>query len=202
MDDFWEVSFQKKQEMWGLEPVNSARLASELFERDGVKNVLIPGIGYGRNAAVFREKGMAVTGIEISKTAIEMANKHYGNDLTIYQGSVTDMPFDNRSYGGIFSHALIHLLDKPEREKFIRDCYSQLSDNGFMIFTAISKKAPTYRQGTFVGEDRYEQFGGVRIFFYDEQTISEEFGGHGLCQVEEISDNYPFHMITCHKSQR
>jgi len=58
------------------------------------KNILIPGFGYGRNAQVFRANGMAVTGIEISGSAIEIARKHYGNNMTIYQGSVTDMPFD------------------------------------------------------------------------------------------------------------
>lgn len=200
MDDFWEVNFQEKKEMWGHDPVNSAKLASGQFQREGVKNVLIPGIGYGRNASVFTEKGISVTGIEISKTAIEMANKRYGSDLTIYQGSVADMPFDNQSYDGIFSHGLIHLLDKQDREKLIRDCYSQLSNNGCMIFTTISKEASTYRQGTLISEDRYEQFGGVRIFFYDEQTIHEEFGSYGLCQVEEISDGYPFYLIRCRKN--
>jgi len=29
-----------------------------------LKNILIPGIGYGRNARIFLEQGMAVTGIE------------------------------------------------------------------------------------------------------------------------------------------
>lgn len=48
-----------------------------------VKNILIPGIGYGRNAQVFRENGMSVTGIEISQTAIDLAKKHFGDDLTI-----------------------------------------------------------------------------------------------------------------------
>ncbi|KKX49650.1 class I SAM-dependent methyltransferase [Sphingobacterium sp. IITKGP-BTPF85] len=37
---------------------------------------------------------MAVTGIEISKTAIKMARAHYGSDMLIFNGSVTDMPFD------------------------------------------------------------------------------------------------------------
>lgn len=58
--------------------------------------MLIPGIGYGRNAQIFRDNGMKVTGIEISGTAIEMAKKHYGSDMTIYHGSVTDMPFDDQ----------------------------------------------------------------------------------------------------------
>ena len=108
--EFWEKSFSEKQEMWGFEPAKSAILTKEFFLQQGVKTVLVPGFGYGRNAQVLKENGMQVTGIEISQTAIDMAVKHYGNEMTIYHGSVTDMPFDNKKYDGIFCYALIHLL--------------------------------------------------------------------------------------------
>ncbi|MDD7886120.1 methyltransferase domain-containing protein [Flavivirga sp. 57AJ16] len=45
---------------------------------------------------------MTVTGIEISKTAIKLARKHYGTEMTIYQGTVSEMPFDSKKYDGIF----------------------------------------------------------------------------------------------------
>src|SRR5690606_21327078 len=125
----------------------------------------IPGIGYGRNAQIFRNSGMAVTGIEISQTAIDIAQRHFGKDLVIYHGSVTDMPFDDKQYDGIFCYALIHLLDKDERAKLIRDCYNQLSENGYMVFTTITKDAHTYGQGTYISKDRFEMFGGVKMFF-------------------------------------
>jgi len=164
-----------------------------------VKNVLIPGIGYGRNAQPFIIKGIGVTGIEISETAIELAEKHYGNSLKIYHGSAMDMPFDNTLYDGIFCHALIHLLDREERTKLISDCYDQLSPNGLMIFTAITKKASTYGQGKLISQDRYEQFGGVNMFYYDTHSVEKEFGNHGFFQVDEIVENFPFYLIKCRK---
>ena len=72
---------------------------------------MIPGIGYGRNAKVFIDNGINVTGIEISKTAINLARKQR-IDINIYHGSVTELPFDNKLYDGIFCYALIHLLNK------------------------------------------------------------------------------------------
>lgn len=198
--EFWESSFIEKQEMWGFEPSKSAVLTKDFFVRESVKNILIPGIGYGRNAQIFRDNGIAVTGIEISKTAIEMARKHYGTSMTIYHGSVTDMPFDTCRYDGIFCYALIHLLDSSEREKLIRDCYYQLSDNGYMVFTVISKEAATYGKGTFVSKDRYEIFEGVKMFFYDREAIQAEFGKAGLLEIAEVIENFPFFLITCRKS--
>lgn len=200
--EFWEKSFTEKQEMWGFEPSKSAVLTKDFFLGHSVKNILIPGIGYGRNAQIFRENGIGVTGIEISKTAIDLARKHYGPEMTIYHGSVTEMPFDKGLYDGIFCYALIHLLDSNERAKLIRDCYNQLTEDGYMIFTAITKEAHTYGQGTFISKDRYEMFGGVRMFFYDRESIQEEFGNVGLFEVTEITENYPFFLIKCRKNKQ
>jgi cyclopropane fatty-acyl-phospholipid synthase-like methyltransferase len=199
MTEFWEEAFKDKQEMWGFAPTHSALLTANMFKEKGMKKVLIPGIGYGRNAQAFLSKEIEVTGIEISKTAIALAKKHYGPIMKIYHGSVTDMPFDSNRYEGIFSHALIHLLDEKERCKFIEDCYNQLSENGYMVFTAVGKKALTFGQGTFLGKDRYEQYGGVKIFFYDENSVQKEFENFGLVGIDEVAENHPMYMIKCFK---
>ena len=199
MEEFWEEAFKDKQKMWGLDPAKSTVLTDELFVSNDVKNVLIPGIGYGRNAQIFRASGMTVTGIEISKTAIELAKEHFGQDLTIYRGSVTEMPFDNKRYDGIFCYGLIHLLDKDERAKLIQDCYNQLTENGLMVFVTITKQAQTYGQGMYISKDRFELFGGVKMFFYDQETIKDEFGKAGLVEVSLVKENYPFYMVTCKK---
>ncbi|MGO3807020.1 MAG: class I SAM-dependent methyltransferase [Sphingobacterium sp.] len=199
MAEFWEEAFKEKQEMWGFEPANSAKIAKDFFVEKGIKNILIAGIGYGRNAQVFRESRIEVTGIEISKTAIDLARKHYGTGMVIYHGSVTDMPFDNNQYDGIFCYALIHLLDSDERAKLISDCYAQLAENGYMIFTAITKQSRTYGQGKRVGKDRFEMFGGVKMYFYDKEAVQEEFAKAGLFEITEVTESYPFYLIKCRK---
>jgi SAM-dependent methyltransferase len=201
MNDFWEKAFKEKQEMWGLYPAKSTVLTNNFFVKNGVKNVLIPGIGYGRNAQIFKENGMTITGIEISGTAIELGQKHFGNDITIYHGSVTEMPFDDNLYDGIYCYGLIYLLNKEERAKLIQDCYNQLAENGYMVFTAITKEAQTYGQGTCISKDRFEMFGGVQLFFYDRETIQEEFLGKGFLEITEVMENDPFYLITCKKME-
>jgi len=201
MTEFWEEAFRDKKEMWGFEPAKSAILTKDFFLEKGIRNVLIPGIGYGRNAQIFIENGMTVTGIEISQTAIDLAQMHFGSELKIHHGSVTEMPFDDKFYNGIFCYGLIYLLDKDERAKLIHDCFNQLTEDGFMIFTAITKDAQTYGQGTHAGKDRFEMFGGVKIFFYDKETIEEEFGNAGLFEVTVVNENYPFYIIKCKRGR-
>lgn len=201
MNEFWESAFSDKQEMWGMKPAKSAILALELFKEAQIKDILIPGIGYGRNAGIFVDNKISVTGIEISSTAIQLARKHFGNNIQIFHGSVTDMPFDNHFYDGIFCYGLIYLLDAKEREKLINDCYAQLSENGMIIFTAITKDAKIFEQGIEIAEDRFEMFGGVKIFFYDKKAIEEEFGNVGINKVRVVEENYPFYFIVCRKSK-
>lgn len=137
--------------------------------------------------------------IEISQTAIEIAKLHFGNDMTINHGSVSEMPFDKKLYNGIFCYALIHLLGKEERIKLINDCYNQLAKNGLMVFTTISKKAQTYGQGTCINKDQFEMYGGIKMFFYDKESIQEEFGKAGLFEIIEVTENFPFYLIKCKK---
>ncbi|MCC3646822.1 class I SAM-dependent methyltransferase [Cytobacillus oceanisediminis] len=209
MTEFWESSFIEKRTMWGFEPSDSAILTKDFFLEKKVKDILIPGFGYGRNAKVFIENGIDVTGIEISKTAIELARDN-GLTMPIFHGSVTDMPFDDKHYDGIFSYALIHLLNESEREKFIHSCYNQLKPNGYMIFTAISKEAPMYGKGKQLGKDYFEIMDGVKMFFYDSDSIKQEFGQYGLIEISEIvephKDNetkppFTFTMVKCQKKR-
>lgn len=207
MTEIWESSFKENQMMWGFEPSDSAILTKDFFLKKNVKNILIPGIGYGRNAKVFIENGINVTGIEISKTAIELAREN-GLDFEIFHGSVTDMPFENKLYEGIFSYALIHLLNQAERAKFIKDCYNQLKPNGYMIFTTISKEAPMFGKGKQLGTDYYEIIEGVKMFFYDTDSIQQEFGDYGLVEISEVVEPhknnetkppFTFLMVKCQK---
>jgi len=208
MTEFWESSFKEKQTMWGFEPADSAIATVDLFRKYGLNKILIPGFGYGRNANIFNENGFDVTGIEISETAIGLAKKHYGDNVKVYHGSVSAMPFDQELYDGIFCYGLIHLLNVRERVKLIKDCYNQLRPDGYMVFVTISKGASVYGSGKKLSKDRFETVYGVKLFFYDSDSIDKEFGKYGLIEAKEINEPYKhienkplqkFWQITCRK---
>lgn len=190
LHSFWEKSFQNKKAMWGMQPAHSAEMAAILFEENKAKNILIPGLGYGRNSKPFLDKDMEVTGIEISETAISLAKKFYGAQLSkIIKGSVEDMPFDNNLYDGIYCYSLIHLLDAPVRASLIEHCYNQLSTGGHMVFVSVSKNFPSFGQGIRLSENRFETTAGVQLYFYEPSTIIEAFTPYGLVDFQEIVEN-------------
>ncbi len=44
-----------------------------------------------------------------------------------------------------------------------------------MVFTTVSKKAPMYGKGKQLDKDYYEIMEGVKMFFYDSESIKKRF---------------------------
>ena len=55
MSEFWEKVFRSNEKMWGENPTDNAYTVLKILKQRKVKNLLIPGFGYGRNAKVFHE---------------------------------------------------------------------------------------------------------------------------------------------------
>ena len=191
MIEYWESRFKKEGAMWKFEPADSAIIALELFKSYKINNILIPGIGYGRNAKLFIDNGFKVTGIEISRSAVELARK---NDLNcnIHHGSVTSMPYDNEQFEGVFCYALIHLLNKRERRTFLKSCYNQLIPGGQMVFIVASKQTSLYGSGKYLSKDRFELSKGLKVYFYDSNSVFKEFSDFGMIELKDIEEPVKF----------
>ncbi len=182
----WEQLFTSIETAWGFKPADSAVITASFFLRQYVKTVLIPGIGYGRNASPFLEKGMTVEGIELSKKAIELAKAHY--PISITHGDIRHMPFTKKQFDGIYYYSVLHLLHKFERQKFIATCYQHLPSKGWMVFVVIAKTSDLYGNGKRLSTDRYLLENGLAVFFYDKNTVQHEFKNYGLVSVHEIEE--------------
>ncbi len=187
MIEYWELRFKNEGAMWKYEPSDSAITAMDLFKLNKINKILIPGCGYGRNTKIFYENGFEITGIEISKSAIEIA-KENGLNCKFHHGSVISMPFDNEIYDGIFCYALIHLLNKNERREFIQSCYNQLRAGGLMIFVVASKEMSLYGSGRLISKDRYEISKGLKVYFYDNIGVAKEFLDFGMVECKEVEE--------------
>lgn len=187
MFEYWESRFSLEGAMWKFEYSDSAQLALDVFKANGIVRILIPGFGYGRNAKLFYDAGFSITGIEISQTAIDLAKRN-GLNCLIHHGSVTAMPFDTEMYEGIFCYAMLHLLNRLERRRFLQSCFQQLSEGGVMIFAVVSQHANMYGKGKRLSKDRFEITKGLTVYFYDEEAITREFSDFGLMEHKDIEE--------------
>jgi len=187
MNEFWDEKYKQIGLLWQFEPADSATIARDLFAENKCLKILIPGVGYGRNARLFVESGFDVTGIEISATAIQLAREN-GLDFPVHHGSVTQMPFDDSVYDGIYCYALIHLLNQNDRRQFLKSCYNQLQPGGIMVFAMVSKAYKLYGNGKMISKNRFKVDQGLNVFFYDSTSIEKEFGRFGLTEYYEMDE--------------
>ena len=205
MPEFWESIYSNNDKMWGEDPTDNARYVLELFRKNNVRSVLIPGFGYGRNARVFHDAGMIVSGIEISATAIKRARKYFSEEVIIHHGSVSEMPFDNERFDAVYCWSLIHLLNKADRLKLIENCHAQLEPYGLMVFTALSIYDKRFGEGQEINKNTFQSPNGLALYFYDEVSVREEFGKYDILELSEINEpevnpNERQWMIICRKN--
>lgn len=191
MSGFWESLFADKGALWDFYPSDSALIALNLFQKRNLNKILIPGIGYGRNAKPFYDAGFDITGIEISKAAIDLAKENQLN-FKIHHGSLTDMPFDNDAFDAVFCYATLHLFNPHERHHILKSCYNQLSSNGLMFFSIVSCESMINFSGKQIDKDIIQLENGLKVTFYDLKRVEEEFKIYNIIEIEKIDEPIKF----------
>ncbi|MGA2912347.1 MAG: class I SAM-dependent methyltransferase [Methanoregula sp.] len=187
MNTFWENRFREEGRIWGDTPSRTAVYAIRLFKKAGVREVLVPGSGYGRNAEAFARAGFAVTGIEISDTALALARQG-SQKVRYHRGSVLDMPFDDSVYDGIYCFNVLHLFRKNERAAFLQRCREQLKDGGVMFFVVFSDREPSCGTGRMVEENTFESKPGREVHYYSTGDLVSEFRGLEILKKGMMED--------------
>lgn len=113
------------------------------------RTILDIGCGVGTIDFYLASKGGCVTGLDISKSAITIANRNadllrVGNNTKFL---ISDFP--NSKINGEYNMILIlevieHLLDD---RKVIKECYQLLKDGGILILSTRSKNEVLYKLG-------------------------------------------------------
>jgi SAM-dependent methyltransferase len=184
----WEAAFARGALLWGEAPSPMAVQAAEDFAAAGLREVLILGVGYGRNARPFLERGLEVQGVELSATAISLARERLGLRFPIHHGAAQDLPPDSAPVHAVFGHALLHLLDAEARARTVAAARARLRPGGRLRFTLISTDAAFFGQGARLGDDRYERAPGVALQFFREARIRDELGPGGALRVRRAEE--------------
>lgn len=104
-------------------------------------NVLDLGSGAGRNSFYFAEMGNTVTGLEISKTAVGMANeyaKEAGLNINYVKQSIGEkFPCEDDSIDIALDITSSNSLTESEREVFLSETHRVLKSSGYFFTKAL-----------------------------------------------------------------
>ena len=174
---YWEKNFLSKPEMFGLDPSKAAINTLKTFKEKKIKKVVELGAGLGRDTIYFAKNLINVEALDYSPSAIKIINKkileHKLSNLVSTQ--IFDvrkkLPFEDNSVEACFSHMLYCMaLTTIEIECLNKEICRILKPGGINIYTARHTEDGDYKNGTYIGEDLYENDGFIVHFFSEEKV--------------------------------
>jgi SAM-dependent methyltransferase len=107
------------------------------------KALLEVGCGIGTDLVRFARGGAVVTGIDLSRTAIDLARKnfelHGAHAQALEVGNGEALPFADGTFDVVYGHGVVQYTDDPAR--LIAECHRVLKPGGeaiFMVYNRVS----------------------------------------------------------------
>lgn len=184
---YWNDRFSKGGNIWGDLPSNSALCCLDLFRKQKIKNILVPGSGYGRHTKLFSKNKYQVVGIEISETAFELSKK-LDPKTKFINSSVLEVDKWTEKFDAIFCFNVLHLFTLNDRIKFLKKCYKQLSPEGVCFFTVFSDKEPSFGKGKEIEKYTFESKPGRLTHYFTEADLIDHFKDYLLLEIGIIEE--------------
>ena len=99
--------------------------------------------GAGTNTVYLAQSGLDVAGIDISKTALEIAAKKATEakvNINLLNASFIDLPFNKEEFNFVFDMGCFHHVTVEEQTKFIAGVHRVLKKGGAYLLTCFSYK--------------------------------------------------------------
>ncbi|WP_432734617.1 class I SAM-dependent methyltransferase [Maridesulfovibrio sp. FT414] len=190
----WDQVFTESEAYFGEGPSLFAEKALALFREKGVRSVLEPGCGQGRDTFLFAEDGIRVTALDYSRAAVDdIKDRACSCELTPYiDPRCFDvrrcMPFEDSSFDACYSHMLLCMeLTFCEISCLISEMHRVLKPGGLAVYSVRSIFDRHYRAGEHLGEDLF-QIGQFAVHFFSEEKIRGLASGFRIHSIERMEE--------------
>ncbi len=161
----WDDAYQNSELLWGLEPNSTLTQYVNLVPTNG--KVLDIGIGEGRNAFYFAQKGFAVEGIDLSETAIERClalSDKYQLNIEAKVDDITAFDIRPNHYSLIILSNILTFFPEEEIALIIDKVKMGLVKDGLVYVNVFDINEPSRKKAI----DMYKRLG--RHSFFDSAT--------------------------------
>lgn len=197
----WETSFQAQisDDAYNTAPVealvrNISYYLRSRYKKDDFKNLhfLELGCGTGPNLIWLAKKGIKVSGIDISSTALKLCEANLtAHNLKnkvdkLIEGSVTNVPFPDNFFDGIIEACVFQHLNKNERKQAFEEVNRLLKPGGVFAGYMLAQNHTVFEQkkteqliddtGTLILQDKKSDYYITSIglsHFFSKEEICE-----------------------------
>lgn len=163
--DFWEVAWEKvKTPYKKLPDLAYIETIPKVFKKYGCNNILDIACGSGWLAIYLASHGFKATGVDISKSAIDLANGWLAEDkienVDFVMADMFNMDFLEDTFDGILINAAFEHLNYERGEEFLNNIKPFIREDGLMF--GVFDKVATGNKGEF-----YTLEDGSRVYTDD-----------------------------------
>lgn len=104
------------------------------------RRVLDVGCGAGTDLIRFARGGAIATGVDVSRSAIELARKNFqqqGLDADLREADGERLPFPDNSFALVFAHGVVQYT--PDGQRLVDECHRVLEPEGEAIFQVYNR---------------------------------------------------------------
>ena len=191
---YWEKNFLSKPEMFGLEPSKAAISTLKKFKEKKINKIVEFGAGLGRDTLFFAKNSINVKALDYSPAAIKIINKKVlkHNLSNFISTKIFDvrkkLPFKDNSIEACFSHMLYCMALSTTELKYLNSEICRiLKPGGINIYTVRHTGDGDYKNGTYVGENLYENDGFV-VHFFSEEKVRKISDGFNVVDIENFEE--------------
>ena len=191
---YWEKNFLSKPEMFGLEPSKAAISTLKKFKEKKINKIVEFGAGLGRDTLFFAKNSINVKALDYSPAAIKIINKKVlkHNLSNFISTKIFDvrkkLPFKDNSIEACFSHMLYCMALSTTELKYLNSEICRiLKPGGINIYTVRHTGDGDYKNGTYVGENLYENDGFV-VHFFSEEKVRKISDGFNIVDIENFEE--------------
>ncbi|GAC1611319.1 MAG: class I SAM-dependent methyltransferase [Mycobacteriales bacterium] len=191
--EHWETTLTANPQMYGPEPSEAGRYATERFATESLPRVLELGAGQGRDTLGFLRAGLAVTASDYAAAPLASIAAAAGAELGQHLGTLVHdvrqpLPFPDASFDACYSHMLFTMaLSTDELVALAGEVRRVLRPGGLCVYTVRHTADAHYGAGRDLGDNLYEN-GGFVVHFFDRELVDRLGQGWHLEDVTAFEE--------------
>jgi ubiquinone/menaquinone biosynthesis C-methylase UbiE len=183
----------------------------------GASRILDAGCGAGRNAIFLAKQGFHVVGLDISSTALKLAQERANEiglrNFIFVEHSFSKMPFPDDQFDAVISCYSVENVPLPETRRALGEMRRVIKQGGLVLVTLHSVKHWRFGKGERLGPKtfmNYTTVDGKRFrfvtHFFEKEDVLNLFSDLGLDilsieEVERVSDKRRVHWVVLSESK-
>jgi ubiquinone/menaquinone biosynthesis C-methylase UbiE len=128
MSDYLEIFYDKKNKPYTAYPEKFVSYIFQKYQMEENQSLLELGVGRGEHLRLFKESGLKVSGLDISKKSKELSPDM---DIKVLDADSEKWPYPDNSFDFVYSKSFVEHLHQPT--KYFLEAFRVLKPGGTII---------------------------------------------------------------------